>query len=136
MQDLTIMKTIPKALQIMIALVIISVILISGCTTTQSGQAGSHNFEQTISLPEQHYRPDGSCYYTSLIDVTNSGQGPAMNVMVRCALKDQVTGDTADSESRFFEVIDEDDHKAFSVSLDGECGKNYAIGVDVTEDYK
>ncbi|MBN2735122.1 MAG: hypothetical protein JXQ82_09745 [Methanomicrobiaceae archaeon] len=130
------MKIIPKMPHIMLALIIISAILISGCTTTQSGQTGSRSFEQTISLPEQHYRPDGSCYYTSLIDVKNSGQGPAMNVMIRCALKDPVTGDTVDSESRFFEVIDEGDHKAFTVSLDGECNMNYAIGVDVTEDYK
>ena len=135
-KDLLIMKMIFKIKPIVIALIIISSVCFAGCTTSQSVDSTTHDFAQTVSIPEQHYSPDGSCYYTSLIDIKNTGKGPALNVMVRCSLKDASTGEIADTESKFFEVIDEDDHKAFSVSLNGECDRNYAISVDISEDYK
>lgn len=131
------MKIIFKATYILTALTVVFAVLFAGCTTSAPiEKSTTHNFGQTVSLPEQHYSPDGSCYYTSLIDITNTGFGPAQNVMLRCSLKDAATGKVSDTESQFFEVIDEGDHKAFSVSLEGDCDRNYAIGVDISEDYK
>lgn len=112
-------------------------IAFSGCTTTQSDESASQtSFTKTVSLLEKHYKSDGSCYYTSTIDIKNTGKDDAKNVMVRCNLKESDSGSIADTKSEFFEVIDAGDHKVFTVNLDGDCDTLYGIGVDITEDYR
>lgn len=112
---------------VLLILTVFAAALICGCTTSQpaGSSAASGDFvnvlDITSSNPEWHTSPDGSCYYVSQINVKNIGGSPAKNVMVRCYLKDE-SGSTIGSDSRYFEVIDAGDHKAFSVKIDGDCG--------------
>lgn len=117
------------------AVMILTALFFAGCTASQE-DALSGNFEHTASQPEKHFNPDGTCYYTSQVDVRNTGSDAAENVMVRCSLKDTDTGSISDTESRYFEIIDPGDHKILTVNLDGECNKSYEVSVDITENYK
>jgi len=111
---------------------------VSGCTTeTDSGDNGiySQSFSSTITLPQQHYRPDGTCYWVSDIMITNNGLNDEKNVVVRCSLKEADTGTVSDTETKYFELFPAGENKGFTVELDGDCGKNYGVGVDIkTED--
>ncbi|MBP2132180.1 hypothetical protein J2128_000101 [Methanomicrobium sp. W14] len=110
----------------------------AGCSSdsTTEKSISTHGFEKTASSLERHYTTDGSCYYVSQVEVKNAGTGNAKNVMVRCNLIDRNSGETADTDSHFFEVIDEGDYKLFTAKLNGECGKEYNLDIDISEDYK
>ena len=125
-----------KTVIVSITILLIAVAF-AGCTAAQpQSDASAGSFTKTASLPIKHFNPDGTCYYTTTVDVRNTDSAAAKNVMVRCSLKDSGTGNIADTKSQFFEVIDAGDHKAFTVNLDGECNIAYEISVDVTKDYK
>ncbi|EHQ34715.1 hypothetical protein [Methanoplanus limicola] len=112
----------------------------SGCTTGGTGSEEdngiySRTFSSTVTLPQQHYRPDGTCYWVSDIMVTNNGLKDEKNVVVRCSLKEADSGTVSDTETRYFELFPAGENKGFTVELDGDCGKNYGIGVNIkTED--
>ncbi len=106
----------------------LSAALICGCTSTTSQPASPEQsddvvnvLEVTSSEPVWQTRPDGSCYYTSQIDVKNVGKNDAKDVMIRCNLMDEA-GNIVNTNSQYYEVIDAGDHKGFTVTIDGDCG--------------
>lgn len=111
----------------------------SGCTTGTDSESESgiysQSFSSTITLPQQHYRPDGTCYWVSDIMVTNNGLKDEKSVVVRCSLKETDTGTVSDTETRYFELFPAGENKGFTVELNGDCNKNYGVGVEIkTED--
>ncbi|UUX91943.1 hypothetical protein [Methanoplanus endosymbiosus] len=111
----------------------------SGCTTGTENKNDdgmySQTFSSTITLPEQHYRQDGTCYWVSDIMITNNGLKDEKNVVVRCSLKEADTGTVSDTETKYYELFPAGENKGFTVELDGDCGKNYGVGVNIkTED--
>jgi hypothetical protein len=129
-----------------IAIITVVLFMCAGCTDTGSqssgggASTGDYSEDLTYSIssdPVLHYRSDGTCYYrVDTVDVINNGAANAENVMVRCKLVDPSTGTVSDTASKYFELIEAGDHQGFSVELDGECGKEYDLKVQITREEK
>lgn len=130
-----------------IGFAMIALFLCAGCTDTgtlqpSGGGASTGDYSEGLTYsvssdPVQHYRSDGTCYYrVETVDVINNGATDAENVMVRCNLVDPSTGAVSDTTSKYFELIEAGDHQGFSVELDGECGMEYELEVQISRDEK
>ena len=130
-----------KIQTIALAGLLFALFISAGCTDLNSNPAqseegkvmSSDNYSEgltyTATEPVQHYRSGGSCYRVADVNIMNKGATDAQNVVVRCNLIDPSTNSVSDTMSKYYEVIDSGDHKAFTVELDGTCGTTYELEV-------
>lgn len=106
-----------------------------GAYTTYSPAGPKPSFSTSVTTPEKRMRTDGSCYWTVTGRVTNNGDGPARNVVIRFLLIDDESNMIRATETRFATAFQAGEMKGYSLdSLPGDCDRQYRAEIDVTYD--
>jgi hypothetical protein len=84
-----------------------------------------------IDVPEfvQHWKPDGTCFWEGRIHVTNTGDTPEMNVVIRSYLMRVADDERAYVDSKPFTRINPNEPISFVSQLYGKCDEDYYIVV-------
>lgn len=84
-----------------------------------------------IDVPEfsKHWKPDGSCYWEGRISVTNIGETPEMNIIIRSYLNRVTDDETEYVDSKSFQRINGQESLTYVSQLFGTCDEEYYIYV-------
>jgi hypothetical protein len=98
--------------------------------------AGPHpSFSTSITTPEKHLRTDGSCYWIVTGTVTNTGDAPARNVVIRFMLVDDESNMIRATETVFAPRFQAGETKIYTIDpFPGDCGRQYHAEIAVTHD--
>jgi len=103
--------------------------------TTYSPAGPQPSLSASVTAPEKHFRTDASCYWAVTGTVTNTGNAPARNVVIRFMLVDDESGMIRATESIFAPRFQAGETKIFTVDpLPGDCGREYHAEIAVTHD--
>ncbi|MDK2916633.1 MAG: hypothetical protein PWR25_1190 [Euryarchaeota archaeon] len=106
-----------------------------GAYTTYSPAGPKPSFSATVTAPEKRMRTDGSCYWTMTGTVTNDGDGPARNVVIRFMLIDDESNMIRATETVLAPRFQAGETKIFTTSqLPGDCDRQYRAGIEITHD--
>jgi len=106
-----------------------------GAYTTYSPAGPKPSFSATATTPEKRMRTDGSCYWTVTGRVTNDGDGPARNVVIRFMLIDDENTMIRATETVLAPRFQAGELKIFTTNpLPGDCDRQYHAEIDVTYD--
>lgn len=106
-----------------------------GAYTTYSPAGPKPSFSASVTTPEKRMRTDGSCYWTVTGTVTNDGDGPARNVVIRFMLIDDENTMIRATETVLAPRFQAGETKIFTTSpLPGDCDRQYHAEIDVTHD--
>ncbi|PKL61999.1 MAG: hypothetical protein CVV31_08615 [Methanomicrobiales archaeon HGW-Methanomicrobiales-2] len=102
--------------------------------TTYSPAGPQPSFSASVTTPEKRMRTDGSCYWTMTGTVTNNGDAPARNVVIRFMLVDENDMIRA-TETVLAPRFQAGETKIFTTNpLPGDCDRQYHAEIDVTHD--
>ena len=103
---------------------------------TTYSPAGPHpSFSTSVTTPEKHLRTDGSCYWIVTGTVTNTGDAPARNVVIRFMLVDDESNMIRATETVFASRFQAGETKIFTIDrFPGDCGRQYHAEIAVTHD--
>ncbi|HDQ07923.1 MAG TPA: hypothetical protein ENN44_03985 [Methanoculleus sp.] len=89
-----------------------------------------------ITVPEfqQHWNPDGTCYWDGRIQVTNTAPVPKTNVIIRSSIIDIGTGTAVETKSTTYPRIGGTESLSLNVQLRGECDGKYTFRVETIVD--
>ena len=106
-----------------------------GAYTTYSPAGLKPSFSADVTTPEKRMRTDGSCYWTVTGRVTNDGDAPARNVVVRFMLIDAESNMIRATETVLAPRFQAGEMKIFTTNpLPGDCDRQYHAEIDVTYD--
>ena len=93
------------------------------------------SFSASVTAPKRHMRSDGSCYWAVTGTVTNTGDGPARNVVIRFMLVDDESNMIRATETILAPRFQAGETKIFTVDpFPGDCDRQYHAEIDVTHD--
>lgn len=93
------------------------------------------SFLATVTAPEKHFRADMSCYWVVTGTVTNTGDAPGRNVVIRFMLVDDESGMVRSTETILIPRFQAGETKMFTADqLPGDCGRQYRADIGVTHD--
>ncbi|WP_332449619.1 FxLYD domain-containing protein [Methanoculleus sp.] len=102
---------------------------------TYSPAGPQPSFSATATAPERRFRADTSCYWLVTGTVTNTGDAPARNVVIRFMLIDDQNGMIRSTETLFAPRFPAGETKIFTTNpLSGDCDRQYHAEIDVTYD--
>ncbi|MDK2889456.1 MAG: hypothetical protein PWR21_87 [Methanoculleus sp.] len=103
--------------------------------TTYSPAGPQPSFSASVTAPEKHLRTDGSCYWIVTGTVTNTGDAPARNVVIRFMLVDDESNMIRATETVFAPRFQAGETKIFTIDpFPGDCGRQYHAEIAVTHD--
>ena len=103
--------------------------------TTYSPAGPQPSFSTTVTAPEKHLRTDGSCYWIVTGTVTNTGDAPARNVVIRFMLVDDESNMIRSTETVLAPRFQAGETKIFTIDpLPGDCDQQYHAELTVTHD--
>ncbi|MFA7561968.1 MAG: FxLYD domain-containing protein [Methanoculleus sp.] len=103
--------------------------------TTYVAAGPQPSFAVSATAPKKHMRTDGSCYWVASGTVTNTGDGPAKNVVIRFMLIDDESNMIRATETRFASWFAPDETKIFTIDpFPGDCDRQYHVAIDVMHD--
>ncbi|MCM2466748.1 FxLYD domain-containing protein [Methanoculleus oceani] len=103
--------------------------------TTYSPAGPQPSFTTTVTVPEKHLRTDGSCYWIVTGTVTNSGDAPARNAVIRFMLIDDESNMIRATETILAPRFQVGETKIFTINpFPGDCGREYRAEIAVTHD--
>ncbi|MDV4343576.1 hypothetical protein HL657_10430 [Methanoculleus sp. YWC-01] len=103
--------------------------------TTYSPAGPQPSFSTTVTAPEKHLRTDGSCYWIVTGTVTNTGDAPARNVVIRFMLVDDESNMIRSTETVLAPRFQAGETKIFTIDpLPGDCDRQYHAELTVTHD--
>jgi hypothetical protein len=103
--------------------------------TTYSPAGPQPSFSASVTAPEKYFRADASCYWVVTGTVTNTGNAPARNVVIRLMLVDDESGMIRATETILAPHFQAGETKIFTVDpLPGDCGREYHAEIAVTYD--
>ena len=93
------------------------------------GQQGYGNL--VIDVPEfvQHWKADGTCFWQGQIKVTNTGETPIMNVVIRSYLMRTTDNRRVNVDSKTFERVNSGASLYYTSQVFGTCDTGYYIVV-------
>lgn len=82
-----------------------------------------------IDVPDfvQHWKPDGTCYWEGRIQVTNTGNEPEMNVVIRSHLIRTSDDQKEYTNSKSLTRINPNEPLSYVSQLYGNCNEDYYI---------
>ncbi len=102
---------------------------------TYSPPGPQPSFSATVTAPEKHFRTDTSCYWIVTGTVTNTGDAPARNVVIRFMLIDDENGMIRSTETLLAPQFQAGETKIFTIDpLPGDCDRAYRAEIAVTHD--
>ncbi|WOX55700.1 FxLYD domain-containing protein [Methanoculleus palmolei] len=102
---------------------------------TYSPAGPEPSFSAAITALEKHFRTDTSCYWVATGTVTNTGDAPGRNVVIRFMLIDDENGMIRSTETRFAPRFQAGEKKIFTVEpLPGDCDRQYHAEITVAHD--
>ncbi len=103
--------------------------------TTYSPVGPQPSFSATVTAPEKHFRTDTSCYWIVTGTVTNTGDAPARNVVIRFMLIDDDNNMIRSTETVMAPRFQAGETKIFTINpLPGDCDRQYHAEIAVTHD--
>ncbi len=103
--------------------------------TTYPPSGPQPSFSTSVTAPEKHMRTDGSCYWIVTGRVTNDGDGPARNAVIRFMLVDDESNMIRATETVFAPRFQAGETKIFTIDpLPGDCDRQYHAEIAVTHD--
>ncbi|MCK8517444.1 FxLYD domain-containing protein [Methanoculleus sp. 7T] len=103
--------------------------------TTYSPAGPQPSFSTTVTAPEKHFRTDTSCYWVVTGTVTNTGDAPGRNVVIRFMLVDDESGMVRSTETILTPRFQAGETKIFTIDpLPGDCDRQYRAEIAVTHD--
>lgn len=103
--------------------------------TTYSPAGPQPSFSATVTTPEKHFRTDASCYWIVTGTVSNTGEVPARNVVIRFMLVDDESNMIRATETVFASRFQAGETKIFTINpLPGDCDREYHAEIAVTHD--
>ncbi|WAI01183.1 hypothetical protein [Methanogenium organophilum] len=101
-------------------------------TVTPTSSTGEQVYGNlVIDVPDfvQHWKPDGTCYWEGRIHVTNTGNEPEMNTVIRSYLI-RVSDDHKEYvDSKSLSRINPNEPLSYVSQLYGSCDEDYYIVV-------
>lgn len=92
-------------------------------------------FSATATVPEKHFRSDQSCYWIVTGTVTNTGDAPKRNVVIRFMLIDDADDMIRSTETILIPLFQAGEEKIFTTGpLPGDCDREYRAEIAVTHD--
>ena len=107
------------------------IIVIPGTVTPTSSIGKQVHGNIVLDIPDfvQHWKPDGTCYWEGRIHVTNTGNEPEMNIVIRSYLI-RISDDQKESaDSKSFTRINPSEPLSYVSQLYGSCDEEYYIVV-------
>ncbi|WFN35351.1 hypothetical protein L1S32_04310 [Methanogenium sp. S4BF] len=107
----------------------ITVITNTPSTTPSTGQQVYGNL--VIDVPDfvQHWKADGTCFWEGRIHVTNTGDTPEMNVVIRSYLLRTADGEKEYVDSKTLQRVNPGESLSYISQLSGSCDTDYYIVV-------
>lgn len=106
-----------------------------GAHTIYSPAGPKPSFSASVTTPEKHMRSDGSCYWIVTGTVTNDGDGPARNAVIRFMLVDDESNMIRATETILAPWFQAGETKIFTIdAFPGDCDRQYHAEIDVTHD--
>jgi hypothetical protein len=103
--------------------------------TTYSPAGPQPSLSASLTAPEKHFRTDASCYWAVTGTVTNTGNAPARNAVIRFMLVDDESGMIRATETILAPHFQAGETKIFTIDpLPGDCGREYHAEIAVTHD--
>jgi len=92
--------------------------------TTHSPAGPQPSFSATVTALKKHFRTDMSCYWVATGMVTNTGDAPGRNVVIRFMLIDDETGMVRSTETTLVPRFQAGETTIFTVDpLPGDCDR-------------
>ena len=102
---------------------------------TYSPAGPQPSFSTTVTAPEKHFRADASCYWVVTGRVTNTGDAPGRNVVIRFMLVDNESGMIRSTETIVIPRFPAGETKIFTIDpFPGDCDWQYRVEIAVTHD--
>jgi len=102
---------------------------------TYSPAGPQPSFSATATVPEKRFRADMSCYWIVTGTVTNTGDAPGRNVVIRFMLVDDQNDMIRSTETIFAPRFLAGETKIFTVDpFPGDCDRQYRAEIAVTHD--
>ena len=102
-------------------------------TFTHAGPQPS--FSTTVTAATKHFRSDMSCYWTVTVAVTNTGDAPGRNAVIRLKLIDDETDMIRSTETILIPRFGAGEKTIFTAdALPGDCDREYRAEIVVTYD--
>mgnify|MGYP000997846096 FL=1 len=103
--------------------------------TTYSPAGPQPSFSATVTALKKHFRTDMSCYWVVTGSVTNTGDVPGRNVVIRFMLIDDETGMIRSTETTLVPRFQAGETTIFTVDpLPGDCDRQYHAEIEVVHD--
>lgn len=103
--------------------------------TTYSPAGPQPSFSATVTALKKHFRTDMSCYWVATGMVTNTGDVPGRNVVIRFMLIDDETGMIRSTETTLVPRFQAGETTIFTVDpLPGDCDRQYHAEIEVMHD--
>jgi len=103
--------------------------------TTYSPAGPQPSFSATVTALKKHFRTDMSCYWVATGMVTNTGDAPGRNVVIRFMLIDDETGMIRSTETTLVPRFQAGETTIFTVDpLPGDCDRQYHAEIEVMHD--
>jgi hypothetical protein len=123
--------------RLLVSLALLSFILLtlaSGCTQANFTNPGEvpGGVNVALSKVDAEWSFGLGCYWTADGYVYNSGTQAVDNVQAHVTLIDRTTMAIQDSRSVAVGRLEPGESRSFAVKLDGECGGEYRVAVQVT----
>ena len=103
--------------------------------TTWSPPGPRPSFSAAVTAPEKHFRSDMSCYWIVKGTVTNTGDAPGRNVVIRFMLIDDADDTIRSTETILVPRFQAGETKMFTANpLPGDCDRQYRAEITVMHD--
>ena len=101
-------------------------------TVTPTSSIGEQIYGNiVIDVPDfvQHWKPDGTCYWEGRIHVSNTGDTPEMNILIRSYLIRVADGEREYVDSKSLQRVNPGESLSYVSRLIGTCDDEYYIVV-------